>query len=144
MTFQKKKPSVEEALPKIRTYCNFRDRSHKEVKTKLYDMGLYTREVDELLIKMMDEGLLNEERYAKSFARGHFYQKKWGWIKIEMGLRQHGIQANLMKAAKNEIDPEDYDAMVRKLAERKWNEFKKDQYITRKAKVYRFLDWQRV
>jgi len=139
VAFEKKKPSPEEARAKIRTFCNYRERSHREVKEKLYSMGLYSKEVDQLLVQMMDENLLNEERYARSYARGRFRLKKWGWVKIEQGLRQQGIHQNLLKMAKSEIDEQEYMDMLQSMANKKWAEHSKDQYMIRKAKVYRFL-----
>ena len=78
MSFPQKKISVDEAIIKARTFCNYRDRCHKEVKDKLYGLGLWKNEVDQVLMQMMDEDLLNEERYARSFARGYFRTKRWG------------------------------------------------------------------
>ena len=70
-----KRISILEAIPKIRHFCNYRERCHKEVRDKLYAMGLWKADVDQAIMQMMDENLLNEERYAKSYARGHFYHK---------------------------------------------------------------------
>ena len=139
MAFEKKKPSLDEASARIRTFCNFRERSHREVKDKLYGMGLYKSEVDRLLTQLIEEDLLNEERFARGFIRGHFYQKKWGWRKIESALQQQGIHRNLMNAARTEIDAEDYRKTALELAGKKWLQFKSDDNSMRKAKVYRFL-----
>lgn len=102
-------------------------------------MGLYSSEVNQLILDMMNEDLLNEERYVRGFARGHFYQKNWGWKKIEMALKQQGAHHNILKLARAEIDQEDYMKTLRSLASKKWNSLKHEQYINRKAKTYRYL-----
>ena len=55
MSFPQKKISVDEAIIKARTFCNYRDRCHKEVKDKLYGLGLWKNEVDQVMMQMMDE-----------------------------------------------------------------------------------------
>jgi regulatory protein len=62
------KLSVEEAKAKIYRYCAYQERCHQEVKQKLYDMGLFKNQVDEMLTHLITEGFLNEERFAKAFA----------------------------------------------------------------------------
>ena len=45
----KKRFSPTEALAKIQRYCAYQERSHKEVKSKLYDYGLFATQVDEII-----------------------------------------------------------------------------------------------
>ena len=59
---------LEEAKQKIFRYCAYQERSHKEVKTKLYGYGLYASQVDEIISQLITDGFLNEERFAKAFA----------------------------------------------------------------------------
>lgn len=119
MALDKKRISLEEAIPKIRTYCNYRERCHWEVREKLYSMGLWKREVEQALIQMMDENLLNEERYARSFARGYFRTKQWGKIKIRIALKQRGINDKLIDYAFTEIDPDEYAKTIARLIDKK-------------------------
>lgn len=111
--------SVSEAIIKIRTYCNYRDRCHKEVRDKLYAWGLYKREVDQVMLQMMEEDLLNEERFARSYARGYFRTKQWGRYKIRRELQLRQIHARLIDTAMTEIDEDEYQDTVRKLIDKK-------------------------
>jgi hypothetical protein len=67
---KKKRLTPVEALPKIQNYCAYQERSHQEVKNKLFEYGLYSNDVDELLSQLITDGFLNEERFAKAFAGG--------------------------------------------------------------------------
>ena len=49
MTIIRKKLTKQLALPKIKQYCGYQERSHTEVKEKLYGFGLYKADVEELL-----------------------------------------------------------------------------------------------
>jgi regulatory protein len=58
---RKGKPlTFEQAKQKALRYCAYQERSHQEVKNKLYDLGLYTSQVDELLVYLITEGFLNK------------------------------------------------------------------------------------
>jgi len=51
-------------------YCNYQERCHQEVRNKLYELGAKTPEVEQLIALLIEKNLLNEERYARAFARG--------------------------------------------------------------------------
>ena len=124
----------------IYRYCNYQERSHQEVRDKLYELGAYTSEVNTLITDLIEADLLNEERFARSFARGRFNLKHWGRIKIIQHLKQHRISEYLQKKALKEIDPNEYYSTASRLAQRKWDTLKseKDPYA-KKAKVFRYL-----
>jgi regulatory protein len=52
-------------------YCAYQERTHQEVRDKLYDLGLHKDEVEEVLTELIMEDFVNEERFAKSFARAN-------------------------------------------------------------------------
>lgn len=131
--------TISEAIIKARTFCNYRERCHKELREKLYNMGLWKRDVDHVILQMMEENLLNEERYAKSYARGHFYNKKWGKYKITVELKSKQIHDRLINVALKEIDEDDYQSMIKKLIERKAKEIKGKKPYEKKQKVSRYL-----
>jgi regulatory protein len=129
----------DQAFPKIRLFCSYRERSHKEVKEKLYGMGLSTRDVNSILSDLIGGDFLNEERFAIQYAGGHFRQKKWGKAKIQYALRQKGVsEANIRKALK-ELDGPEYAEMLYKLAVKKWESLKETSQLSRQAKTYAYL-----
>ncbi|MCH5716048.1 regulatory protein RecX [Niabella hibiscisoli] len=60
----------EQALQKLRHYCAYAERCHSDVVSKLYDLGVWKKEHDEIISTLIEENYLNEERFAKSFAGG--------------------------------------------------------------------------
>src|SRR4051812_34478006 len=124
----------------IYRYCNYQERCHREVRNKLYELGATTPEVNELLADLIEAGLLNEERYARSFARGRFRIKRWGKNKIIQHLKLQQVSDYCIKKAMTEIDPDEYYQTLLRLAERKWEELKREkQPYARQSKVYRYL-----
>ncbi|MFZ9661088.1 MAG: regulatory protein RecX [Chitinophagaceae bacterium] len=116
----RKKLTKEEALQKLRHYCAYQERSHREVKGKLYDFGLTTSDVDQAITVLIEENYLNEERYAMAFAGGHFRTKQWGKQKIAYELKQKQISAYCIQKALKSIDQDIYEETIRKVAEKKW------------------------
>jgi regulatory protein len=135
----RKKPDKGEALIKARTFCNYRDRCHQEVRDKLYKMGLWKREVEEVMMQLMDEDPLNEERYARSFVRGYFSTKQWGKRKITYALRQKQIHDRLIQMAMSEIYEEDYTKTIDRLIEKKMGLLKDGTALERRTKVMNYL-----
>src|SRR6476620_10497067 len=95
---------TEKALQKIKHYCAYQERNHKEVKDKLYSFGLYRQEVEALLSQLIEEGYLNEERFAIAFAGGKFRLRQWGRVKIQYELKQKGISEYCIRKALMSIE----------------------------------------
>ncbi len=119
MSFPSKRYSLAESLKKARKFCAYQDRCHSEVRNKLYSFGLYKSEVEETLAQLITEGFLNEERFAKSFARGKHRYLGWGKIKVTQALKEKQIGDLLIKIALQEITEEEYLSTLRNLIEKK-------------------------
>nr|WP_103914373.1 regulatory protein RecX [Halpernia humi] len=115
MDKQKKSYTFEEIKQKMVNYCVYQDRCHKEVEQKFWDFLLIQEAKDEIILYLIKENYLNEERFARSFVRGKFYQKHWGRNKIIGQLKFKGITPKLIQKAMDEIDEEDYEASIKKL-----------------------------
>lgn len=114
----------EQALQKLRQYCAYSERCHADVVSKLYDLNVWKKDHDEIIATLIEENYLNEERFAKAFAGGHFRQKQWGRNKILQHLRQKNVSAYCIKKAMKEIENEEYDQVLKKLFQKKWDSLK--------------------
>ena len=135
----KKRLDTREALIKIQHYCAYQERSHKEVKSKLYDYGLYESQVDEIISQLIIDGFLNEERFAKGFAGGKFRIKKWGRVKIQNELAFLGLTKNCIQRGLKEIDPGDYTKTLKALIKRKSAEINEVNLFKKHDKVARYV-----
>ncbi len=135
-----KKLTKEQALPKIKLYCAYQERCHKEVKEKLYSLGLYKKDVEQLISQMIEENYLNEERFAIQYAGGKFRMNKWGRIKIKHALRQKQVSDYSIKKALQEINDSDYKKTLQKLAIQKLAQLKNEKNsFTRRKKLQDYL-----
>jgi len=131
--------TLEEARKKLEYYCAYQDRSHWEVSKKLKEMQMIPEAIDQILLHLIQENFLNEERFVRSFVRGKFYQKKWGKNKIKQGLYKHKIHLNLITKAFSEIKNEDYNQTIEDLIEKKKNDYKVSRPYQLKQKISKYL-----
>ena len=130
----------EQALQKLKHYCSYQERCHKEVKEKLYGLGLWKKDVEVLISQLIEENYLNEERFAQLFAGGKFRIKQWGRVKIRHALKQKQISESSIKKGLNEIDEDAYNKTIHKLATAKWKTLKGEKNISiKKSKTMNFL-----
>jgi regulatory protein len=108
-----------QAMEKIRHYCGYQERSHVEVKEKLFGFGLNSQEVDAILAELISEDYLNEERFATMFAGGKFRVKKWGRKRIVYELKARKVSEYNVKLGIASIDHQDYLQTINELIEKK-------------------------
>src|SRR5690349_1860622 len=114
-----KRYTFTEALEKLRKYCAYQERCHQEVRNKMYAWGFGAEEMDRACVQMMEENMLNEERYAKAIASGKFRAKGWGKKKITQALKLKGISPYLVKTSLGQINESDYEKKLAALLEKK-------------------------
>jgi len=107
------------SIEKIKYYCAYQERSHKEVRTKLLELGVYGNDLENHITTLIDENYLNEERYACAIVRGKFRYKQWGRNKILSTLKQQDISAYCIKKGMAEIDEDEYLKTIDILSEKK-------------------------
>jgi regulatory protein len=127
--------SPQQATEQIRRYCAYQERSHLEVRNKLYSYGLYRNDVDGILATLITDGFLNEERFAKAFSGGKFRIKKWGRMKITQALESKGVSPNCIRIALTEIDEQSYVETLRKLLEDKRQTLSEEDPFTLRNKL---------
>ena len=124
----------------IQRFCNYQERSHKEVRNKLYELGCNQTEVEQHITNLIEQDLVNEERYARASARGKFRIKGWGRIKIIHHLKQQQISAYCITSGLKEIDQEEYYQRLMSLARRKYEELSGASHKgLKKQKTFRYL-----
>ena len=139
MVFRPKKYNFSEAMQKMRKYCAYQERCHQEVRWKLYDWGFDNEEMDKVSVQLMEEGFLNEERFAKALAGGKFRTKGWGKKKIEEQLKQKGISSYLVNTSlQTEINTEQYRDKLKTILEKKLYMLRAENALTQKQKAARF------
>ena len=128
-----------EATKKLESYCAYQERCHKDVVTKLKEIRMIPEAIDQIVVHLIKENYLNEERFSKSFARGKFRIKKWGKNRITNELKQRGITKYNIKSALMEIDNATYLNTLDVLAEKRLEALKETNVQKRKRKLADYL-----
>ncbi len=127
------------ARESIEYYCRYQERCHKEVRSKLYDLGCRKDEVEEIISELIQSDILSEERYAIAYARGKFRMNKWGKKKILYALRHNQVSDYCINKALKEIDGADYYTTVLQLIEKKLPDYKSNYQHVTKSKLVKYL-----
>lgn len=130
--------SKDDALAKLQRYCVYQDRCHQEVRTKLLSLRIFGDDLEEVIVALIQDDFLNEERFAASFVRGKHRIKRWGRIKILQGLHQKNISAYCIKKGMQEIDEELYEENLHFIIEKRDRLKNIDNQYKRRIDLFNF------
>ncbi|MGE5381896.1 MAG: regulatory protein RecX [Omnitrophica WOR_2 bacterium] len=106
-------------IAKIRRWCAMQERCLVEVRIHALALGLSDKDTEKAIQALVDEGFVDEERYAKIYAGSKFRNKNWGRARIIGELRARQIPADIIKIGLSEIDEEEYRARIIEMVEHK-------------------------
>lgn len=136
----KKTYTPDQVLEKLKAFCAYQERCHKECRLKIIKLGIYGDELDIIISQLIQENYLNETRFATSFARGKYRFKKWSKYRITNELKSREISSYNIKKGIEEIDDEQYFENIKDLIDKKKRELsgEKNQFVF-KQKIKAFL-----
>ena len=111
--------SVDEALVKLKKYCAYQDRCHQEVHKKLKEMRRIPDAINHIIVILIQENYLNEQRFANAFVSGKFRIKKWGRKRLYLELKKRDISKKTIEKSLLQISEEEYLSTFHDLASKK-------------------------
>lgn len=130
---------IKEAKIKIANYCAYQERAPKEVEEKLLSFGLKVQDIPKIIKELIDQGFLNEDRFARAYASGKFRNNKWGKHKIRQHLIFKGIDKEKIETALNGIDPEAYHQIIQQLIIQKKSSIDENDSYIKNQKISAYL-----
>lgn len=131
--------TLSEATKRLENFCAYQERCHKEVVTKLWELGMRSHEIDQIVVHLIKENYLNEERFAKTYAHGKFSIKKWGRNRIVNELKKRNISKFNISSGLKEIEEEAYFRTFNLLAEKRWAALTEKNLQKKKKKLTDYL-----
>lgn len=131
--------SLEEAKKRLENYCAYQERCHFEIENKIFEMNLTNSEKEAVILHLLEQDFLNEERFSKAFARGKFNIKKWGKVRITRELKYRKITDYNINKALNEIDEAEYFTVFNQLAEKKFTQITEKNIQKKRKKLADYL-----
>lgn len=122
-------------LSKAQQFCMYQERSLFELKTRLEEWQTQSKVAEKIIIQLIKEDYLNEERFAKSFAIGKFRQKKWGKNKIIYALKLKRVPDLIIQIGVEGIDKTEYTETLVDLLKKKSKEIKETNHHKKNYKL---------
>lgn len=130
--------SKDDALKKMQKFCAYQDRCHKEVRSKLLKLGVYGDTLEEVIMELILEKFLDEERFARSFVRGKFRIKRWGKNRILRELKMRNVSPYCIKKGMEEIEADIYLKTLEEVLVKKNRLLKEPNEFKRRNKLAQY------
>jgi regulatory protein len=128
-----------ETLERMKKWCDRQELAHGDARKKLAGWGVFGEQAESIIAELISEGFLNEERFARAFARGKNRMNGWGWKKIEAALRVKGVSSYSITLAKEEIDPSEYQELLKQIIRKKTPALKGGSAYEKRMKLLQYL-----
>ena len=134
MKVPQKSYTLDEARSKLENYCAYQERCHQEVRETLRKMRMIPEAADQIIVHLIENDFLNEERFARKYCSGKFHIKNWGRNRLRRELKQRNISKYNIDKGLGEIDDETYLQAFDELAMRKWELLSKEKNLLKRKK----------
>lgn len=84
------------ALAQAYAYINRRERTEFEVRRQLEGGGASATAIDYAVRTLLEEGYLDDARFARVFAEDKRSLESWGSERIRRSLREHGVERRII------------------------------------------------
>lgn len=88
--------------------------------------------------RLVKENYVDDERYAEAFVKDKIRYNKWGRRKVDQGLWQKHIDADIRKRVLDEVDDDEYLSVLRPLLKQKRKTTKANSDYELNQKLMRF------
>jgi regulatory protein len=126
-------------IKKLEHYCAYQERCTCEILAKLKFWKVNENHFGPIISKLKENNFLDDERYARAYARGQFRQNKWGKKKIFFELNHKAIPDAIIQAGLHEIGDEEYRQVLKDLILKKNSEIKNKKHLNIRWKIINFV-----
>jgi len=128
----------QDLLYRTTALCASSEHCCHDIEEKLRKWGASSQETDEIIDYLLDEKYIDEERFARAYAKDKMRYNHWGRLKIDQGLRLLFISAPLRKQALEELPEEEYREILLSILQTKARSVKAKNNYERNTKLIRF------
>jgi regulatory protein len=142
MMFQNQPPLIIDfkiALEKAAKYCAYQERCQFDLERKFKDWNVDNELWDEIIVEMIQQNFLNEERFSQSYTNGKVNIKRWGRQKIKNELKSRQISDYCIRKAFENIDKEKYLLNLQYLIQQKSASISAKNDYEKRMKLIQYL-----
>lgn len=121
--------SAEQALASLMLTCARMERALSDVRRSLYRWRVPAEEHQAVIEQLVQQGFVDERRYARAYTREKMSLGSWGPRKIETGLRLKGIPREIIEEQMQEAIREmsHFEQQTEKLERLLYTRYKKEK-----------------
>jgi len=125
-----------QAYRKAADYCAIQDRCISEMQLKFISWNIDRSFSSGIISKLIEEGFIDEKRFAINYAGGKFRINGWGKLKIAASLRARNIPAALIQQALSTFETDVYSAFLNTLLQKKLRQLGGDTLQNRQKAAF--------
>ena len=133
-----KQKTEQEAYLTLAALCAQAEHCQWEMVEKMRKWEIPEEAQARIMERLVKERYVDDERFARAFAKDKVRYNKWGRRKVEQALWQKHIDEDIRKNVLNEIDDEEYLSVLRPLLKQKRKSIKAQNDYELNQKLMRF------
>ena len=127
-------------LARAERYCANEEQCRTSVRKKLCDWGASMDASGKIVNRLIDQGFIDERRYARAYDSAKLRTQKWGRLKVVYQLRSKQVPPKFITEALAEIPDEEYRNIMLDVANMKWGSYDTNEPTSkRRSKLVTFL-----
>ena len=133
-----KEMSEQEVLLRLTSLCSTAEHCSHEMLEKMRRWEIDEDTQARIMEYLVKEKYIDDERYARFFAKDKIRYNKWGRRKVEQAMWQKHIDADIQQRVLDEVDEDEYLAILRPLLKSKRRAVKAASNYEMNMKLIRF------
>jgi regulatory protein len=133
-----KEKTEQEAYLQLAALCAQAEHCQQEMRDKMKRWGIDAAIQERIIARLVKERYIDDERFARAFAKDKIRYNKWGRRKVQQGLWQKHIDAEIQERVLCEIDDSEYLAVLKPLLKQKTKSIRAENDYERNQKLVRF------
>lgn len=138
MPFPKKPLTAEAAYTQAAARCATAEYCLNDWRRKFQLKGLPEADIERVLNRLVDEGFIDEARYARAFVHDKALYDRWGALKIRQALALKRLPAEVVEEALRQADNEMWEKNLLELLRQKRRSIKAETPFEERQKLLRF------
>ena len=115
----KREVTEQGAYLQLTSLCARSEHCQHDMLEKMRKWNMSDEAQARVMQRLIQERFVDDERYARAFVRDKIHYNKWGRRKVEQALWMKRIDDNIREQVLNEVDDEEYLAVLKPLLQQK-------------------------
>ncbi len=116
--------NISDLLGRARRYCAGAEQCEDTVRQKLVVWKATPEESDAVVAALMNEGYIDDERYARAYCESKIKNHQWGRQKVLYHLRLKHLSRTAVDSGMASVSEDDYREALHTAAEKKLDEMR--------------------